>query len=210
MASAFSVGSSAPHRAGGSVAQNNSFFQNTQDANNAYSFAEMQFANELEQSNARQANRIAQENATIAFERQKYLNDSAMAFNAEEAEKARAYDERMSNTAYQRAMADMKAAGLNPILAYSQGGAAVTGGQAASIGASTASQAQSYSAGVQRQDIDKTSNTELKKTRMQIIGNLLSTYINSAARVESARISKMSPLGTLATQFSTALTPYGG
>jgi hypothetical protein len=63
---------------------------------------------------------------------------AAEAFNAAEAEKLREWQERLANTSYQRAVEDLQAAGINPILAAGTPGATTPVGASAKSAAAPA------------------------------------------------------------------------
>ena len=67
-----------------------------------------------------------------------YGQSQANASNAKEAKRQREFQERMRATQYQTAVEDMRKAGLNPALAYSQGGAGTPSGAMARMESTTA------------------------------------------------------------------------
>lgn len=134
------------------------------------------YAFQKSQGSAREQMDFQANQANLAWERSLASANSQMAFQKDMLKQTMDYNERMSSTAYQRVMKDLRSAGLNPILAFSNGSASSPTASLPS-GASASAQAMSgASASASALSSTKADYSSAKKADIaDITGSLLSS-----------------------------------
>lgn len=143
---------------------------------------------------------------------QQTLYNDAKTYNTTEAQKNRDWQSEMSNTAYQRAVQDMIKAGINPILAYTQGGASIGSGSTASISSPSGSQANSSSAqnGAMGQSFTYQAQTSQMAEKIQVLGMIMSGVGTIMSNVTSKGVlsnanNMITNINNMASEISTTL-----
>ena len=139
--------------------------------------------------------------AQIQREWQEQQNAKAMAFNQNEAAKNRNWQEMLSNTAHQREVRDLMAAGLNPVLSAMNGNGASVGSGAT---------AQGVTSSGAKGDTDTSANAAIAN----LLGSILSaqTQIQAAninARTQEAVADKYTAMERIVSEISAEASRYG-